>query len=90
MSASDAGKTFLIGSCAANTNIYCPTGLPVGFQCDVIRRQAASQRIRIFQSGTTIESKSGTNPELPNSSNGGEKATIIQIDTNVYVVYGDI
>lgn len=90
LSAADAGKIFLIGFCGGSTNIYCPTGLPVGFQCDVIRRQAASQRIRIFQSGTTIESKSGNNPELTNSSNGGEKATIIQIDTNVYVVYGDI
>ena len=90
LSAADAGKTFLIGACAANTNIYCPTGLPVGFQCDVIRRAAASQRIRIFESGTTIESKTATNPELANSGNGGEKATILQITTNIYAVYGDI
>jgi hypothetical protein len=88
--AADAGKTFLIGACAATTNIYCPTGLPVGFQCDVIRRAAASQRIRIFESGTTIESKSGPNPELSTSASGGEKATIMQIATNVYVVSGDI
>jgi hypothetical protein len=57
----------------------------------MIRRPASNgTRIRIFESGTTIESKSGNNPELTDSSFGGERAKIIQIATNIFSVSGDI
>jgi hypothetical protein len=90
LAAADNGKIFLMEN-TATVFIYLPTGLPNGFNCDMIRRPASNgTRIRITESGTTIESKTGNNPELTDSSFGGERAKIIQIATNIFSVSGDI
>lgn len=88
LAAVDNGKIFLMGN-TANAIVYFPTGLPVGFKCDFIRR-ATGSRIRFFQSGTTIESKSGTSPEMIDNGFNGEQTSAIQVATNVFAIYGDL
>lgn len=86
--AADNGKIFLMGN-TSNAIIYFPTGLPVGFKSEFIRRTTGS-RVRFFESGTTIESKSGNAPEMSDSGNKGEHVTIIQVASNVFSIYGDL